>query len=230
MEKGKTPLNIYQKMSLIENEIGIISKAQEVQITKTRSFKGVGYEDIKKKFQPLEEKHGIKSIDIKKEVLKSETIVTKTDYGEKSQHYIEVRVTRKYINLDNPSDFCENQGVGIGMGNDDKGPGKAETYALKNATISAYNIITGEETQEQLEKERLEKEAKHFIELANKMIENATDDNKLQTKIKKEATKRYMGKENVMLKIQDGAEFLQLLESVIEEETAKDKEKGDLPV
>lgn len=51
----------------------------------------------------------------------------------------------RIVNCDNPSDFIEVPSFGIGLDKQDKGPGKAISYAYKYALLKAFNLPTGDQ-------------------------------------------------------------------------------------
>lgn len=51
----------------------------------------------------------------------------------------------RIVNCDNPSDYIEIPSFGIGLDKQDKGPGKALSYAYKYALLKAFNLPTGDQ-------------------------------------------------------------------------------------
>lgn len=58
-----------------------------------------------------------------------------------------VDVNLKFINIDDPSDFIESVAFAYGCDNQDKGPGKAYSYAVKNALLKGLMINTGDDIE-----------------------------------------------------------------------------------
>lgn len=60
----------------------------------------------------------------------------------------EMLVTMRFVNADNPADFIETQTAGYGVDSQDKGPGKAMSYAVKYALLKAFGLETGDDPDE----------------------------------------------------------------------------------
>lgn len=56
-----------------------------------------------------------------------------------------IKMTTRFINLENTTDFIDVVSFGKGIDSGDKGLGKASTYARKYALLNAYKIATGED-------------------------------------------------------------------------------------
>jgi hypothetical protein len=59
----------------------------------------------------------------------------------------EVIATYRIVNVDDPSDFVDVQSVGYGVDRQDKGPGKALSYAKKYALLQAFLMETGDDPE-----------------------------------------------------------------------------------
>ena len=51
----------------------------------------------------------------------------------------------KFVNIDNPEDFIEVASAGYGIDDQDKGPGKAISYAVKYALLKALGLESGDD-------------------------------------------------------------------------------------
>ena len=56
-EKEIKELNIYEKMSLITEEMGVVEKNLKVQVSQTNSYQAVSERDILDNVKPLEKKY-----------------------------------------------------------------------------------------------------------------------------------------------------------------------------
>ena len=54
-------------------------------------------------------------------------------------------MTVRFVNIDEPQDFFDVQSFGYGVDGQDKGPGKAMSYAVKYALLKALGLETGED-------------------------------------------------------------------------------------
>lgn len=57
----------------------------------------------------------------------------------------EVLLTVAFVNADNPQDFILVPSLGYGIDQQDKGPGKAISYAVKYALLKAFGLSTGDD-------------------------------------------------------------------------------------
>lgn len=57
----------------------------------------------------------------------------------------EVSLRVRFVNIDNPEDFIEVPALGFGIDQQDKGPGKAISYAVKYALLKALGLETGDD-------------------------------------------------------------------------------------
>ncbi len=56
-------------------------------------------------------------------------------------------VTVRFTNIDDPKDFVEAHSFGYGVDKQDKGPGKAISYAVKYAYLKALSLETGDDPE-----------------------------------------------------------------------------------
>lgn len=57
----------------------------------------------------------------------------------------ECGMTLRFVNIDDPADFFDVQTFGYGVDSQDKGPGKAMSYAVKYALLKALGLETGDD-------------------------------------------------------------------------------------
>ena len=72
-------MNIYEKMSLITEEIGVIEKGLVVSISKTNSYKAVSERDVLDGVKPIEKKYRVYSYPVKREVIDRDTLVKESE-------------------------------------------------------------------------------------------------------------------------------------------------------
>jgi hypothetical protein len=164
-------MNIYQKMAAITAELKAVEKDLTVQTTKTSSYKAVSERGILDAVKPLEEKYGVYSFPVSREVLESNLIQTESVYEDnkgnktttpKTAYMTRIKTVYRFINTDKPDEYIETTTFAEGIDSQDKGSGKAMTYSDKYALMKAYKISTGEDVDEGTDAEELEK-AKHSI-------------------------------------------------------------------
>lgn len=142
MEEKK---NIYQRMSAITKEISAVAKNLQVGTGKNQ-YKAVGEADVLAAVKPIEEKHGVYSYPVSREIVESGTMERDNQYGGKTiQLYMRIRTVYRFLCIDNPDSYIDIVSFADGVDTNDKAPGKAMTYADKYALLKAYKIITGDD-------------------------------------------------------------------------------------
>lgn len=147
-------MNIYQKLLAITSDLKTIGKNLKVQVSKTSSYSAVSEKDIIDEVKPLEEKYGVYSYPVEREIIESNIITTKTDYGEKNSFFMRVKTTYRFINVNKADEFIDVIAYGDGIDTGDKAPGKAVTYADKYALMKAYKISTGDDPDKEASPEK----------------------------------------------------------------------------
>ena len=142
-------MNIYQKMAKITAELKTVAKNLEVQQTRTSSYKAVSERDILDAVKPLEEKHGVYSYPASRRVLESNILESENVYKDtvtkKTTFMTRIETVYRFVNIDEPSEYIETTVFSEGIDSQDKGSGKAMTYADKYALMKAYKISTGDD-------------------------------------------------------------------------------------
>ena len=148
-------MNIYQKIQAVSDEVKNVEKNLNVG-TGQSSYKAVADADVLLKVKAAEKKHGLISIPVKQELVKSEVIRTAGQGGYEKIMYADiVKMTVRIINVENPSETLEVESFGRGLDAGDKGFGKASTYARKYALLNAYKIATGQDPDEQKSEQQI---------------------------------------------------------------------------
>lgn len=155
-------LNIYEKLQLITNEVGCVSKNLEVGVGKNK-YNAVGEADILKAVKEKETQYRVYSYPISREIVETNNYTTTSTYNdevkEKLQLFMRIKVVYRFVNIDKPDEYIEITSFGDGIDSQDKCPGKAMTYADKYALMKAYKIITGDDP-DQNESKPMEKAIK----------------------------------------------------------------------
>ena len=141
--------NLYQRMAAITEELATVAKNLNVETGKGKSYKAVSERDIIDAVKPLEAKHGVYSYPAGREVLESRLLESESTYNgnttKKTTFFTRIRTTYRFVNVDNPEDYIETTTFAEGIDTQDKGSGKAMTYADKYALMKAYKISTGDD-------------------------------------------------------------------------------------
>ena len=141
-------MNIYEKMSAITLEIGMVAKNLSVGLGKNQ-YKAVGEADVLAAVKPIEAKFGVYSYPYSREIVDSGEIISTSSYNgqttEKKQLYMRVKTIYRFVNMDDPKEYIDIATYGDGVDPQDKSPGKAMTYGDKYALLKAYKIMTGDD-------------------------------------------------------------------------------------
>lgn len=141
-------MNIYKRMLAATSEISRVAKNLNVGFGKS-SYKAVGEADVLAAVKPIEEKYGIYSYPVERQIIESGVLESVSEYnGEKTtkkQFQMRVSTVYRFVNVDCPAEFIDITTYGDGVDSQDKAPGKAMTYADKYALLKAYKIMTGDD-------------------------------------------------------------------------------------
>lgn len=147
-ERDRT-LNIHQRVNAIMADWEYVKKNKIIKNKKGEVlFTVTGHDDVTALVHPLLVKHGVNVIPTFKEM---RTEVLKVEYYGKDQFVNRERVDAVYrwVNIDKPEDFFEQDWSAYGCDDSDKGPGKAMSYNQRNAILKTLHIETGEKDPEE---------------------------------------------------------------------------------
>ena len=142
-------LNIYQRMAAITAELQTVAKNLNVDTGKGKGYKAVSERDVIDAVKPLEAKHGVYSYPASRRVLESAALESESEWNgkvtKKTTFFERIETVYRFVNTDDPTDFIETTTFAEGIDSQDKGSGKAMTYADKYALMKAYKISTGDD-------------------------------------------------------------------------------------
>jgi len=135
--------NLAKAVLAVMNDVKGIDKSMVVG-TGTMQYKGVPDQEVKKIIGNAMHKHGLTllPISIVPNVQVSEWEET-SQYGVKRKQSVFTEVSTKYLLLHESGESVEVCGYGHGVDSQDKGAGKATTYALKYALLYMFIVPTG---------------------------------------------------------------------------------------
>lgn len=150
-------MNIFQKMAAITAELQTVAKNLTVQQTKTSSYKAVSERDILDAVKPLETKYGVYSYPVKRTILESNLLESESEFQgkvtKKTTFMTRIETVYRFVNVDKPDEYIETTTFAEGIDTQDKGSGKAMTYADKYALMKAYKISTGDDPDQNASEE-----------------------------------------------------------------------------
>lgn len=120
--------NVHQRLALAMGDVDYIQKEKKHGM----SYTIVSHDAVTAKVRPVLLKHGIVYYPVRCE---------HTHNGNRA----ECSLTVRFVNIDEPSDFFDVPTFGYGIDTQDKGPGKAMSYAVKYALLKALGLETGDD-------------------------------------------------------------------------------------
>jgi hypothetical protein len=155
--------NIYQRMAAITAELRAVAKNLTVPTGGKNSYKAVSERDILDAVKPLEEKHGVYSYPAGRNVLESHILESEKTYNgqttKTTTFMTRIETLYRFVNVDNPAEYIDTVTFAEGIDPQDKGSGKAMTYADKYALMKAYKISTGDDPDQDASEDKHYKSA-----------------------------------------------------------------------
>lgn len=121
-------LNIYQRLHAVMEEVDYIQKEKKTGM----QYSTVSHDAVTRKVRPSLVKHRVAYHPVE---------ITRVQDGNKTM----VDLVLRFVNIDSPEDFIDVPSIGDGIDNQDKGPGKAISYAVKYALLKALGLETGDD-------------------------------------------------------------------------------------
>lgn len=124
-------MNIYEKISAIMKDVQYLAKDDHVSFGST-SYKALSEEKVTSIMRAELLKHNLVVFPIEQAASRTGSIT-------------HVDVKYRMVNVDDPNEFIEIVSCGDGADTQDKGSGKAMTYAYKYMWLRTFSIPTGED-------------------------------------------------------------------------------------
>ena len=142
-------MSIYEKMSAITAEIGVVEKNLNVKVNSNSSYKAVSERDVLDAVKPIEQKYRVYSYPANRKIVDCDVLTKETEYNgtitRTNTLFMRVETVYRFVNIDKPDEFIETTVYGDGLDTGDKASGKAMTYADKYALMKAYKLSTGDD-------------------------------------------------------------------------------------
>lgn len=123
--------NIYQRLAEVMKTVGYVQK-EEKKVNGQYTF--VSHDAVTAKLRPALIDNGIMPI---------VTVKASAQDGNRT----EVTILVKFVNIDKPEEVVEVESFGYGIDPQDKGPGKAVSYAFKYALLKTFCLETGDDPE-----------------------------------------------------------------------------------
>ena len=150
-------MNIFQKMSAVTAELQTVAKNLTVSTGRNNSYKAVSERDIIDAVKPVEIKHGIYSYPFDRQIIESQTLDSEAEYNgkvtKKTTFFSRIKTTYRFVNIEKPDEYIDMVTFAESIDPQDKGSGKAMTYADKYALMKAYKISTGDDPDQNASEE-----------------------------------------------------------------------------
>jgi len=121
-------LNICQRINAVMGEVKHVGKEK----SQGMQYATVSHDSVTAVLHDSIVKHGI--------AYYPQSLAAEQD-GNRTQ----VMVTVRFVNIDDPKDFIDVPSLGYGIDQQDKGPGKAISYAVKYALLKTFGLNTGDD-------------------------------------------------------------------------------------
>lgn len=125
--------NIFQRISAVMQDVQYLAKDDQIEFGKTK-YRAISEEKVTTTIRKSLITHGIVIVPVKQEHSKDGVLTT-------------VDVTYRIQNIENENDYIEAVSSGTGVDTQDKGVGKAMTYAYKYLLLRTFAIPTGEDPE-----------------------------------------------------------------------------------
>lgn len=136
-------MNLFEKMMKISEEAKPIQRDLSVEAGNGKTYFALSEKAVLETIKPLEHKYRVYSYPAKR-VRTAQTL--RREYVRDGQSHVitllvdRIDVVYRFVNVDAPSEYIEVDSFGTGIDTNDKGPGKAMTYADKYAIMKAYKL------------------------------------------------------------------------------------------
>jgi ribosomal protein L34E len=150
-------MTLFEKILAIMSDVQYLAKDDKVEFGKT-SYKALSEEKVTSIMRAELLKHRVVVFPIS-QVASREGTITHVD------------VVYKMVNVDDPNDYIEIASCGDGADTQDKGSGKAMTYAFKYMWLRTFALPTGEDP-DKISSEELDAKQEHVCEVCGEPIKD----------------------------------------------------------
>jgi hypothetical protein len=143
--------NIYQRISSVQSELSYLKKDKKVSTGGNNSYTALTHDKVVGELRGLLVKYGIVTIPSIVNHNRERFVVTSEYNGkpvEKNNYFTELQIKIEFVNIEDPKDRFESGSIGYGIDNQDKGIGKAFSYAVKYALLKTFMIESGDDEEE----------------------------------------------------------------------------------
>ena len=146
--EAKETKTVYEKILAVMSSVNYLNKDGFVETGKGKGYKALTDEKVLGAVRPALVSAGLVILPVKMEQQRTDEQVKAYDGSTKTNRITDVSVTYRIINVEDPKDYVEVVSAGTGVDTQDKGIGKAMTYAKKYAILNSFLIPSGEDTDQ----------------------------------------------------------------------------------
>lgn len=184
-------MNIYEKINAVMKEIEYLTKDDKVEFGTTK-YKAISEEKVTTAVRNELVKQGIVILPVEQESSNQELIRTEKSVNMLTSVHVKYRIQ----NIEDKEDYIEVESNGTGVDTQDKGVGKAMTYAYKYMLLRTFAIPTGEDPDKISSAETDDKIGKELddtiiSELKAKALEDAISNNKISDEVVTEVINKF---------------------------------------
>ena len=124
-------LTLLQRLALVQSKVDYIQKEKKAGM----KYSIVSHDAVTAKVRPLMVEHGVLYYPVWMEM---------EQVGNRTQ----MKMTIRFVNIDEAHDYIDVVSAGYGIDEQDKGPGKAISYAVKYALLKTLGLESGDDPDE----------------------------------------------------------------------------------
>lgn len=171
-------MNLYEKIAAVMSDVAYLAKDDNVATGGGKSYKAISEEKVTSTVRASLLKNKLVILPIAQEHKREDERITDSYGKEKINRITTVNVTYRIVNTEKPEEYIDVPSSGTGVDTQDKGVGKAMTYAYKYMLLRTFAIPTGDDADklssdlydaglygEPTEKERREADGKKANEI-----------------------------------------------------------------
>jgi hypothetical protein len=171
-------MNLYEKIAAVMSDVAYLAKDDNVATGGGKSYKAISEEKVTSTVRTSLLKNKLVILPIAQEHKREDERITDSYGKEKINRITTVNVTYRIVNTEKPEEYIDVPSSGTGVDTQDKGVGKAMTYAYKYMLLRTFAIPTGDDADklssdlydaglygEPTEKERRETDSKKANEI-----------------------------------------------------------------
>jgi hypothetical protein len=140
--------NVFQRISKVMSDVEYLAK-DDMVVTNAKTgagYKAISEEKVTNEVRKALIKHGLVIVPVEMDVDREDEVLKDYQGNEKVNRITTADVVYRIQNIDDKDDYVMAVSSGTGVDTQDKGIGKAMTYAYKYLLLRTFAIPTGEDT------------------------------------------------------------------------------------